>query len=139
MMWDHNNDSAYHFDAELFGIYLKEHHCQRVQHVVGHVDHVVKTEDGYIKAIVTAEGSYIEADMYIDCTGFKSLLLEGFMGSEWESFKDVLFNDRAVATQIPYKNRETEWIPILIVMHSQQVGMEYPVVESCWHGICLLI
>lgn len=108
MMWDHNNDSAYHFDAELFGIYLKEHHCQRVQHVVGHVDHVVKTEDGYIKAIVTAEGSYIEADMYVDCTGFKSLLLEGFMGSEWESFKDVLFNDRAVATQIPYKNRETE-------------------------------
>ena len=69
------------------------------------MQNVVKAPDGSIQSIMTTQGAIISADLFIDCTGFKSLLLEQHMGSEFISFDDVLFNDRALATQIPYTDR----------------------------------
>ena len=105
-----DRDTAYHFDAGLFGNYLRDHHCipNGVLHLKGKIEKVMKNPDGSIDALVTTQDGLIKADLYIDCTGFKSLLLEQHMGSEFISFKDKLFNDTALATQIPYSDRENQ-------------------------------
>ena len=109
-VWDERLDRAYHLDAELFGQYLKEHHCipNGVVHLTGEVGNVIKRPDGSIQSIITDDGTSISADMFIDCTGFKSLILEQHMGSPVEDFHYKLFNDAALATQIPYVDREKQ-------------------------------
>lgn len=108
-------DTAYHMDAELFGKYLKDNVAipNGVQHIEGTViswELNTQTEGKVadITSITTDTGYQLSADLYIDCTGFRSLLLEQIQGVPFESFNDVLSNDRAVATRIPYVNREEE-------------------------------
>lgn len=97
-------------DAELFGKYLKENICipNGVNHVQDTVLSVNKTEDGNISSLITEENGEIFADLFIDCTGFRSLLLEQEMGSKFISFDDYLYNDSALACRIPYVDRENE-------------------------------
>ena len=103
-------DTAYHMDAGLFGKYLKEYVCkpEGVKHIIDTMVSATKNEDGSIKCINTKGGLSLEADLFIDCTGFRSLLLEGEMGSEFISFHDTLMNDRAVATNLEYADIENE-------------------------------
>jgi tryptophan halogenase len=54
------------------------------------------------------DGTVLLADLWIDCTGFKSVLLEGWMGSEFKPFDKQLANDRAWACRLPYIDREKE-------------------------------
>ena len=105
-MWDR----AYHLDAELFGQYLRDEHAipNGIHHVKGDVGDVVKKSDGSIKSIIISDGTTISADLFIDCTGFKSLLLEQHMNVPFKPFKHKLFNDSALATQIPYVDREKQ-------------------------------
>jgi tryptophan halogenase len=105
-MWDR----AYHLDAELFGQYLREEHAipNGVVHIKGDVGDVVKRPDGSIKSIIISDGTTISADLFIDCTGFKSLLLEQHMNVPFKPFEHKLFNDSALATQIPYVDREKQ-------------------------------
>ena len=49
-----------------------------------------------------------KADLYFDCTGFKSLLLEKSLQEEFESYSDMLPNNSAWATRIPYNNKEED-------------------------------
>ena len=108
--YDMDIDTAYHFDAGLFGNYLRDYHCipNGVMHLKGKIEKVMKNPDGSIDSLVTTQDGLIRADLYIDCTGFQSLLLEQHMGSKFISFKDKLFNDTALATQIPYSDRENQ-------------------------------
>jgi len=103
-------DTAYHMDAEKFGQYLKNKIAipNGVQHIEGTVVSWELYPNGYIKNLVTDTGFVLESDLFIDCTGFKSLLLEQIQESKFISFKDVLMNDRAMAARIPYVNREEE-------------------------------
>lgn len=104
------SDTAYHFEASLFGIYLRDHIClpSGMTHVLDHVVDIAQNEDGSIKEINTKNNGALTADLYIDCTGFKSMLLEQKLGVEFVSFKETLLNDRAVATVIPYIDKTTE-------------------------------
>ena len=108
------SDTAYHMDAGLFGNYLKNHICLPlgVTHILEDIVEIKKKEDGSIDHLTTSSNKILEADLYIDCTGFKSLLLEQTMGVEFVSFGDTLMNDRAIATVIPYvdKNYEMECV-----------------------------
>ncbi len=107
--YDFKHDTAYHFDAELFAKYLKDKVCIP-NGVVHHMDDIVginKDDDGYVTSIIGNNGEY-SGDLFIDCTGFRSLLLEEEMGSEFLSFKPWLSNDKALATHIPYTNREEQ-------------------------------
>lgn len=103
-------DTAYHMDAELFGRYLKDNVAipNGVQHVEGTVVSWELHPTGSIKSITTDTGYLLEADLFIDCTGFKSLLLENIQEQVFIEFKDTLMNDRAMATRIPYVDREEE-------------------------------
>jgi len=105
--YDSEWDTAYHLDADLFGQFLRDSIAlpNGVVHIKGDIENVVKTPDGTINSIITTDNDTISADLFIDCTGFKSLLLEQHMGVEFKSFNHQLYNDRALATQIPYTDR----------------------------------
>jgi hypothetical protein len=102
-------DSAYHFDAVKFGIWLKEKYClpRGVKYLQKEIVEI-KTDDNGISSLVFEDGTDFSADLYIDCTGFKSMLLEGAMGIEFESISDRLPCNKAWAVQIPYVDKEKE-------------------------------
>jgi tryptophan halogenase len=104
-----NDDIAYHFDAAKFGLYLRDEYCipKGVKHIVGTVVSITQDEDG-ITGLVTDSGETLVADLYVDCTGFKSLLLGGALEEPFTPYSDLLPNNRAWAAQIPHKNPDAE-------------------------------
>ena len=108
--YDPDNDLSYHLNADKFGEYLRDNIAvpNGVHHIKGDVHNVIKTPEGDISAVTTVDGGAISADLFIDCTGFRSLLLEQHMGVPFISFKDQLFNDRALVTHIEYDDKETQ-------------------------------
>ena len=107
--FDISDDVAYHFDATKFGLWLKEHYCypRGVIHIVDTISDI-KTNDSGIEKVILESGQELTADLYIDCTGFKSLLLEESLKEPFEPYNDILPNNRAWAAQVPYKNRSLE-------------------------------
>ena len=69
-------DTAYHFDAVKFGAWLKDNYClpRGVNHIQEDIVKIPTDENG-VKCLVTKNDSYY-ADLYVDCTGFKALLLD---------------------------------------------------------------
>ena len=97
---------AYHFDATQFGLWLKNNFCKKIKHIVEDVVSIETNEDG-IKSLNKKH----KADLFIDCTGFKSLLLGKTLKEPFESYSDMLPNDSAWATKIKYKNKKKELVP----------------------------
>lgn len=108
--YDFRWDTAYHTDAALFGQYLKDHiaiPCG-TKHIIGDVVDCDKANNGHLSSVKLEDGTSVAADVFLDCTGFKSLLLGGFMGVEFKGFTDKLTNDSAWACRLPYEDRENE-------------------------------
>jgi len=97
---------AYHLDAGKFAPFLQRHCCTTlgVKHVLADVREVLLTENGDIRAIDTEQAGPIEGDLFVDCTGFRSLLLGGAMGVPFKDCSDILFCDTALAVQLPYES-----------------------------------
>lgn len=115
---------AYHLDAGAFADLLKEHCKTRlgVTHLIGTVDRCDLSADGQIKALHLTDGSApIEADLYIDCTGFASLLLGKTLGVPFESVDHLLFNDSALAMQVPYDTADAP-VPCHTIATAQNAG-----------------
>lgn len=106
------SDVAYHFDAVKFGNWLKEKYCKPlgVHHIQATVKGASLNENG-IEYLTLDDGSLVGADLFIDCTGFKSLLLGEYLKEPFISFEDLLPNNRAWATQLPYVDKELELEP----------------------------
>jgi tryptophan halogenase len=104
-----DNDIAYHFDAAKFGLWLRDDICvpNGVKHTVGTVTSISTDDDG-ITGLNLEDGTTLTADFYVDCTGFKSLLLGETLKEPFESYSEMLPNNRAWATRIPYKDEEKE-------------------------------
>ncbi|MGJ8694015.1 MAG: tryptophan halogenase family protein [Thalassotalea sp.] len=105
-------DYAYHFDANLLGQYLKKVAIGNgVNHIIGHVNEVVfsNTQNSNnqhsntydINAVALKNGEQISGDFFIDCTGFKGLLINQLPGVEFISYADELHNDSAIAMSTP--------------------------------------
>ena len=107
--FDPNNDVAYHFDATKFGNWLREYHCvpKGVKHIVSTVVDVVVDEEG-IEHLTLENGDKVTADLFVDCTGFKSILLGGALKEPFNSFADMLPNNKAWATRLTYEDKELE-------------------------------
>ena len=89
---------AYHLDATLLGRLLKRIAIERgVQYRSDEIVSVNHAENGFIKSLVTKAGQEIEGDLFIDCSGFRSLLLQGDLKEPFDSYGDGLICDRAVA------------------------------------------
>jgi tryptophan halogenase len=92
---------AYHLDAREFGQFLKGVATRRgVRHVVDHVRGAPLDAQGRIAGVETERNGRLEADLYVDCSGFAGLLVEGALGEAWESWGDTLLCDRALAVPI---------------------------------------
>lgn len=93
---------AYHFDAALLARFLTNYGTQRgVKHLLDDVSGVEQDERGWISSVVTAEHGPLDGDLFIDCTGFRGMLLNKALGEPFESYLDSLPNDSAVALRVP--------------------------------------
>lgn len=90
---------AYHFDAGLYARYLR-HYAESlgVLRVEGKVKDVLKkTTNGFIDRLVLEDGSTYAADFFMDCSGFRGLLIEGALNSGYENWSHYLPADSAIA------------------------------------------
>jgi len=92
---------AYHFDAGLYAKFLRRkaegHGLRRVE---GKIQEVRQHPDsGLISALVLEDGQVVDGDLFIDCTGFKGLLIEQTLHTGYEDWNQWLPSDRAVAVQ----------------------------------------
>ena len=101
-------DSAFHFDAIKFGLWLRDFYClpKGVVHIKEHIDNIKQAENGEIESL----NEKYKADLYIDCTGFASVLLGKTLKVPFESYLDLLPNNSAWATRLPYKNKREELV-----------------------------
>lgn len=93
---------AYHFEAALLAKYLTKYSTDRgVHHVIDEVQDVRLDERGWINHIVTKDHGSLEGDVFVDCTGFRGVLLNKALEVPFISYQDTLPNDSAVALQVP--------------------------------------
>lgn len=104
--YSHLLNYGYHLDARKFGHLLRDHatHNLGVNHIVDTVKGVVPDEQGHIRELLTESGATIPGNLFVDCSGFASILMKGHFQIPFVSCRDYLFNDAAIAVQIPYAN-----------------------------------
>lgn len=104
-----DSESAYHMDAAAFGEYLKKNLCESngVRFIEKNVVDVVVSEQG-IDRLIFDDQTSVTADLFIDCTGFRSLLLEQHLGVKFNSYSDWLPNNRAWTCHVPYHDKNLE-------------------------------
>ena len=112
---------AYHIDASVYAQFLRviaeEYGVKRQEGKINQVD--TDSESGFITAVQLESGERIEGDLFIDCTGFRGLLISETLGVGYHDWKHWLPCDSAVAVQtesvgppIPYTRsiaREAGW------------------------------
>ena len=92
---------AYHLENEAFVGYLARNAAlSGVEHVDAKIDDV-RVDDAGVVGLRTSDGRELVFDLYVDASGFRSLLLESALGSPFDSFASSLFCDRAIVATVP--------------------------------------
>jgi tryptophan halogenase len=93
---------AFHLDTAALAGFLSEVSVREgVEHIVDEVRNVVMGEGGLIERIETRDGRTLQADLYVDCTGFQARLMEQALGDPWIDWSHLLLCDRAVVLHLP--------------------------------------
>jgi len=131
---------GYHLDAGKFAQLLMRHCVTKlnVNHLLSHVDEVINDEEGYINGVKTRDHGLITGDLFIDCSGHHGRLIDKHYQVPLESQQHILFNNRAVAVQVPYANskqailsytkataQDSGWIWDIGLQTRRGVGMVY--------------
>ncbi len=90
---------GFHFDAGLYAAYLRDYSLQRgVQRVEATITEVEQhPETGFITALKLNDGRRVEGDLFIDCSGFRGLLIEGALHAGYDDWSDQLPCNSALA------------------------------------------
>lgn len=128
---------AYHFDAGLYATFLRRFSEQRgVKRIEGKITQVDTCEQtGNVSAVKLENGKTIIGDLFIDCTGFKGLLIEETLKTGYENWSQWLPCDRAIAIPtemehdpVPYTRaiaHEAGWQWQIPLQHRVGNGMVY--------------
>lgn len=92
---------AYHLDASLYAKFLRNYSEQRgTKRIEGKIKDVkVHPDSGFIESLALEDGQTLAGDLFIDCTGFRGLLINGALGVEYEDWSHWLPMNRALAVQ----------------------------------------
>lgn len=89
---------SYHIDASAYATFLREYAVNKgVTRIEGKITQVQKHQNGYIKSVQLENGRFIEADIFIDCSGFRALLIDKEMASPFIDWSHWLLTDSAIA------------------------------------------
>lgn len=126
---------GYHLDAGAFSGFLRDHCTSKlnVKLVADKMIGLAAHENGDIKAVTTENSGSISGDLFIDCTGFRALLLGEHFGVGLKSRADILFPDTALAVQVPYM--EGAHVQSSTVATAQPAGWIWDVSLSTRRGI----
>ena len=99
---------GYHFDAIKFANYLRDSYCipKGVKHIQATVQEI-DTENGNISRIYLDDVRFLTADLFIDCTGFRAILMNA-LHVKWESWHNLLLNDSTWAIRKEYTDKASE-------------------------------
>ena len=133
-------NTAYHIDALVVGDFLREVVSKRggVEAIYEDVEAATQDERGFIRSVKTKQGREVFGDFFIDCTGFRGLLINGVLGSKFHSDNAALLCDSAVAMPAktdpeknginPYTTARTAtagWMWLIPLMHRDGCGYVY--------------
>jgi len=89
---------AFHINASAYARYLRQYSEKRgVKRIEGKIDHCELNAEGEINVVVLDSGQKIPGDLFIDCSGFKGLLIDGALNTGYENWNQWLLCDRAIA------------------------------------------
>jgi flavin-dependent dehydrogenase len=127
---------AYHLDAGKFSEFVCEHCIAKlgVRHVLDDVTGVNTKDNNDIASVATKEHDDIDGDLFVDCTGFRGILIGEHYGIDYESCRKQLFIDRALAVQVPYASPDDS-IASQTISTGQSAGWIWDIGLSSRRGV----
>ena len=127
---------AYHLDAGVYAKFLRKFSEKfGVRRIEGKIREVKQHDNGFIASLLLESGQLVEGDLFIDCTGFRGLLIEQTLKTGYEDWNQWLPCDAAVAVQtesvgpaIPYTRaiaHEAGWRWRIPLQHRVGNGLVY--------------
>lgn len=101
---------------------------------------MARDERGWISHVATREHGDLSGDLFIDCTGFKGMLINETLEEPFESFQDVLPNNRAVALRVPQHDQATTGMNpyTTATAMDMRLDLEHPAVRAERQRLCVL-